>query len=82
MTDSPTPVPPAEQLLTLIDEALDLPDPPVGDEQAWRRRDDLLKARVAAVLGSLATVIDCGAVEYLREQINARPVTYPTEEQP
>jgi hypothetical protein len=59
MTDSPTPVPPAEQLLTLIDEALDLPDP-----------------------GSLATVIDCGAVEYLREQINARPVTYPTEEQP
>lgn len=70
---------PAEELLTLIHEALSLPYPTPGSG-AWGQRTDLLLDRVSAVTAATATPADAKSVEFLRERIDATPVTYPTQE--
>jgi hypothetical protein len=78
-------VTPAEELCRLIYEAL---TPPAVDGtlplaervKAYDLHDELLASRVSAVIGATTTDIDEGAVKFLRERIDATPVTYPTKE--
>lgn len=76
-TQTPTP---AEHLLALVREALDLPPADLDDQNAQHMRDDLLKWRVGSVLASTRAPHTAADMAFLRERIDATPVKYATKE--